>query len=142
METRCRSHSARRCLWRSFQSGVRLFLHTPNTFASARRVYLGGHMTQQTTTPAETSVHQPQPAEKLYMENTLLRIFGALFCHDAKRARGRTSTIDLNRGVREKHLLIRLDQEYGQPGPFAHKVAIAVIKKQSDYGKPVRRDIS
>jgi len=81
-------------------------------------------------------------SEKLYMENTLLRVFGALFCHDRKSARLRTGKIDLNRGDKEKHLTIRLDSEYGQPGPFAHKVAVAVIKKQSDYGRPVRKDIS
>ena len=27
-----------------------------------------------------------QQTDKLYMENTLLRVAGALFCHDAKRA--------------------------------------------------------
>jgi hypothetical protein len=81
-------------------------------------------------------------SEKLYMENTLLRVFGALFCHDPKRARTRSGKIELNRGDKEKHLTIRLDPEYGQPGPFAHKVAVAVIKKQSDYGRPVRNNIS
>lgn len=91
---------------------------------------------------AETTQHQERAIEKLYMENTLLRVFGALFCHDPKRARARTGKIDLNRGDKEKHLTIRLDPEYGQPGPFAHKVAMAVIKKQSDYGRPVRRSIS
>src|SRR5712691_8011065 len=83
-----------------------------------------------------------KPTEKLYMENTLLRVFGALFCHDRKRARTRTGKIEINRGDKEKHLTIRLDPEYGQPGPFAHKVAIAVIKKQSDYGRPARKSIS
>lgn len=85
---------------------------------------------------------QEKPTDKLYIENTLLRIFGALFSHDPKRARTRTGKIELNRGDKEKHLTIRLDPEYGQPGPFAHKVAIAVIKKQSDYGRPVRNSIS
>jgi len=83
-----------------------------------------------------------KPTEKLYMENTLLRVFGALFCHDRKRARTRTGKIEINRGDKEKHLTIRLDPEYGQPGPFAHKVAVAVIKKQSDYGRPARKNIS
>jgi hypothetical protein len=87
------------------------------------------------------SVEQ-KPSDKLYMENTLLRVFGALFCHDPRSARTRTGKIELNRGDKEKHLTIRLDPEYGQPGPFAHKVAIAVIKKQSDYGRPVRKSIS
>ena len=93
---------------------------------------------------AETkqSAEQQQSVDKLYMENTLLRVFGALFCHDAKRARARTSTIEISKGVRERRLKIRLDPEYGQPGPFAHKIAVAVIKKQSDYGRPVRREVS
>ncbi len=95
--------------------------------------------TEQRTIDTST---EAKSVEKLYMENTLLRIFGALFCHDPKRARTRTGKIDLNRGDKEKHLTIRLDPEYGQPGPFAHKVAIAVIKKQSDYGRPVRQTIS
>ena len=79
-----------------------------------------------------SSTVEGKTTDKLYMENTLLRVFGALFCHDPKRARTRTGKIELNRGDKEKHLTIRLDPEYGQPGPFAHKVAIAVIKKQSD----------
>jgi hypothetical protein len=90
----------------------------------------------------ETASTEGNPSEKLYMENTLLRVFGALFCHDPKRARTRSGKIELNRGDKEKHLTIRLDPEYGQPGPFAHKVALAVIKKQSDYGRPVRKSIS
>lgn len=90
----------------------------------------------------DTTSTAAKPADKLYMENTLLRVFGALFCHDAKRARVRTGKIELNRGDKEKHLTVRLDPEYGQPGPFAHKVAVAVIKKQSDYGRPVRKSIS
>ena len=37
--------------------------------------------------------------DKLYMENTLLRVSGALFCHDAKRAPTHTGEIELNRGI-------------------------------------------
>src|SRR3954471_6581283 len=100
--------------------------------------YNGGTMAQQTTNDKQPA----QNAEKLYMENTLLRIFGALFCHDAKRARTRTAPIEISRGTEERKLKILLHTEYGQPGPFAHKIAIAVIKKQSDYGRPIRREIS
>jgi len=43
---------------------------------------------------------QPAPAvEKLYMENTLLRVSGALFCHDPKRAAQSVQRIELNRGI-------------------------------------------
>jgi hypothetical protein len=76
-------------------------------------------VTQNTnnTRPAST-------AEPVYLENTLLRVFGVLFCHDAKRARQRTGTIAINRGVKEKNIVVRIDPEYAQPGPFAHKVAV------------------
>jgi hypothetical protein len=30
--------------------------------------------------------NQQQQAEPVYLENTLLRVFGVLFCHDPKRA--------------------------------------------------------
>jgi hypothetical protein len=86
---------------------------------------------------------QPTPtAEPVYLENTLLRVFGILFCHDPKRARQRTGTIAINRGVKEKAVTVRVDPEYAQPGPFAHKVAMAVIRKQSSYGRPARKQIS
>ncbi|RNJ51383.1 hypothetical protein [Methylocystis hirsuta] len=83
-----------------------------------------------------------QSADKLFMENTLLRVSGALFCHDAKRAAKNADIIELNRGVEEKRITIRPDSKLGQPGPLAHKVFVALIKKHSDYGRPVQQDIS
>lgn len=83
-----------------------------------------------------------QAQDKLFMENTLLRVSGALFCHDAKRATKNTSVIELNRGVEEKRIVIRPDPELGQPGPLAHKIFVALIKKHSDYGRPIQREIS
>lgn len=80
--------------------------------------------------------------EKLFMENTLLRVAGALFCHDAKRAPTRTKEIEINRGVAEKRIMVRPDPRLGQPGPLAHKVFIALIKKHSAYGRPVPKEIS
>jgi hypothetical protein len=80
--------------------------------------------------------------DKLYMENTLLRVSGALFCHDAKRAPTRTGEIEFNRGAADKHISIRPDPRLGQPGPLAHKVFVALIKKHSGYGRPVPREIS
>src|ERR1017187_7443274 len=82
------------------------------------------------------------PIEKLYMENTLLRVAGALFCHDPKRASTRTGTIELNKSVAEKRIVIRPDPQLGQPGQLAHKVFIALIKKHSDYGRPVQKQVS
>src|SRR5438105_3512731 len=90
----------------------------------------------------QTSPRSVQLADKLYMENTLLRVAGALFCHDAKRASQRTQEIQLNRGVAEKHIVIRPDPEFGQPGPLAHKIFVALIKKHSNYGRPIQSDIS
>src|ERR1700677_3054746 len=84
----------------------------------------------------------PDRAEKLYMENTLLRVSGALFCHDPKRAGKRTGKIELSRGEKDRHISIRLDPEYGQPGPLAHKIFVALIKKHSDYGRPVPEEVS
>ena len=95
-----------------------------------------------TTSPEETQKDKAQKSEKLFMENTLLRISGALFCHDAKRAPTRKEQFVLNRGVVEKHIVIRPDPEFGQPGPLAHKVLMALIKKHSDYGRPIQNEVS
>ena len=83
-----------------------------------------------------------QPTEKIYMENTLLRVAGALFCHDAKRARGSAERIELNRGLRDWNLVIDPHPNFGRPGPLAHKVFVAIIKKHSDYGRPVQGEVS
>lgn len=95
----------------------------------------------QTKQRNEKDSDKARQPDKLYMENTLLRVAGALFCHDAKRAPTRTHEIELNKGVREKTIVIRPDPRLGQPGPLAHKVFVALIKKHSDYGKPVRNEI-
>jgi hypothetical protein len=94
-----------------------------------------------TARAAETS-EPVQQTEKLYMENTLLRVAGALFCHDAKRAPTHTEQIELNRGVAEKKIVIRPDPKLGQPGPLAHKIFVALIKKHSGYGRPTQADVS
>jgi hypothetical protein len=94
------------------------------------------------TARAAATEQAAQPTEKLYMENTLLRVAGALFCHDAKRAPTHTKPIELNRGVTEKNIVIRPDPELGQPGPLAHKIFVALIKKHSGYGRPIRSDVS
>jgi hypothetical protein len=94
-------------------------------------------------TRAETRRIEPSPIhDKLYMENTLLRVSGALFCHDAKKAPARIDEIELNRGADDKHITIRPDTRLGQPGPMAHKVFVALIKKHSAYGRPVPKEIT
>src|SRR5438445_7723921 len=102
-------------------------------------VYLSG---MTVTATRQRDQESPQVSDKLYMENTLLRVAGALFCHDAKRAPMRTNEIELNRGVSEKNIVIRPDPRLGQPGPLAHKVFVALIKKHSNYGRPIQSDIS
>src|SRR5438874_2406356 len=81
-------------------------------------------------------------ADKLYMENTLLRVAGALFCHDKREARTHTTTIELNKGIADKAIVIRPDPEFGQPGPLAHKVFVALIKNYSGYGRTAHPEIS
>ena len=80
--------------------------------------------------------------EKLYMENTLLRAAGALFCHDPKRAATRTTILEVNRGAQDKRIVVRPDPTLGQPGPLAHKIFVALLKKHSDYGRPIQKEIS
>ena len=96
---------------------------------------------EKKTTPQESS-ETPELAQKIYMENTLLRVSGAMFCHDAKRASSRTGKIEISRGEKERHIIIRPDPEFGQPGPLAHKVFVALIKKHSDYGRPAPEEVS
>src|SRR6202030_8738 len=91
---------------------------------------------------ATENLSEPQRTEKLYMESTVLRIAGALFCHDRKTAAKRTAEIELNKGIEEKHIVIRPDPRLGQPGPLAHKIFVALIKKHSGYGRPIQSDVS
>src|ERR1700716_2876587 len=71
-------------------------------------------MTLMEATKSSDQVRQ-QPVEPVYLESTLLRVFGVLFCHDPKRARSRAGKIEINRGVVEKGITVRFDQEYAQP---------------------------
>src|SRR4051812_23437911 len=93
-------------------------------------------------TNAGTEALTAQPTEKLYMENTLLRIAGALFCHDAKRAGSSVEKIELNRGLQDRNLVIDPHPNFGRPGPLAHKVFVAILKKHSDYGRPIQSEVS
>jgi hypothetical protein len=61
----------------------------------------------QDTQSATQKSSEGHTADKLYMESNLLRIAGALFCHDQKTAGKRTAPIELNSGVIEKHIVIR-----------------------------------
>ena len=90
-----------------------------------------------------TDTVQPAPAvDKLYMENTLLRVSGALFSHDPKRAAKSLDCIVLNQGIDHKAIIVEPHPNHGRPGPLAHKVFVAIIKKHSDYGRPVPSEVS
>src|SRR5436305_5616904 len=94
------------------------------------------------TAKVERRQQAPLASDKLYIENTLLRVAGALFCHDAKRAPTRTQEVELNRGLAQNNIVIRPDARLGQPGPLAHKIFVALIKKHSGYGRPIQQDVS
>jgi Replication initiator protein A len=98
--------------------------------------------TQEKQPETADGLPTPDRVEKLYMENTLLRVSGALFCHDAKRAGTRISKIELNRGGADRRIVIEPHPNYGQPGPLAHKLFVALIKKHSDYGRPIPDEVS
>ena len=91
----------------------------------------------QTAPAADTTATPAEQLEKMFVENTLLRVIGALFCHDAKRARTKRGIIELNKGVKEKSIKIELHPGYGQPGPLAHKLLMAILKKHSSYNSPI-----
>src|SRR5436190_22239814 len=94
------------------------------------------------TIGAERSAEHARRGDKLYMENNLLRVAGALFCHDQKRAATRTQEIRLTPDIAEKRITIRPDPKLGQPGPLSHIVFVALIKKHYDYSRPVSNEIS
>jgi len=78
----------------------------------------------------------------LHGEHAAPRCRCALFCHDPKRAAVRTQEIELGSGGSEKTIVIRPDLKLGQPGQLAHKIFIAILKKHSDYGRPIRKEVS
>ncbi len=94
-----------------------------------------------TARAAETS-EPVQQTEKLYMENTLLRVAGALFCHDAKRAPTHTEQIELNRGVAEKNIVIRPDPKLGQPGPLGAQDFCCAHQEAFRLRPPTQADVS
>jgi len=77
------------------------------------------------------------------MENTLLRVAGALFCHDPKRR------FDANRDNRTQQGRCRKAHRH-PPGPgirtawatCTQSVRSRFIKKHSDYGRPIQKQVS
>jgi hypothetical protein len=83
----------------------------------------------------------PASSDRLYLENTLLRVAGAMFRHDARRTQA-SGEIVVAASSPEKTIAIRPDPVIGQPGPLAHKLFFALIKKHSDHGVPARGQVA
>jgi hypothetical protein len=83
----------------------------------------------------------PQRVERLFMENNLLRVMGFLFCHDKRAASGHTTTFTSIEDMVKRPITIEPHPTYGQPGPGHFKVFVAILKKLSDYGRPVPNKI-
>ena len=71
-----------------------------------------------------------------------MRAAGALLCHDAERDRALSDPIEIQKNRKEDYIRIEPHTDYGRPGPLAHKIFVAFIKKHSDYGRPVQSDVS
>jgi hypothetical protein len=84
-----------------------------------------------------TAQNTPQRVERLFMENNLLRIMGFLFCHDKRAASAHTTTLTTIEELVKHPITIEPHPTYGQPGPGHFKVFLAILKKLSDYGRPV-----
>src|SRR3977135_3794807 len=96
----------------------------------------------EATQPINETAPQQNSIERMFMENTLLRVAGVLFCHDQKRAASRTAEMVIDRGLKGRRIVVKPNASYGQPGPLAHKIFVAIVKKHSDYGRPVQSDVS
>lgn len=71
------------------------------------------------------------------MENNLLRVMGYLFCHDPRAAATHVEPITDIDKIAKRQVTIEPHPSYGQPGPADFKVFLAILKKLSDYGRPV-----
>jgi hypothetical protein len=94
-------------------------------------------MEGETITAEKTTHNAPQRVERLFMENNLLRIMGFLFCHDKRVASAHTAALTNIEELVKHPITIEPHPTYGQPGPGHFKVFLAILKKLSDYGRPV-----
>jgi hypothetical protein len=79
----------------------------------------------------------PQRVDRLFMENNLLRVMGFLFCHDKRAASHHIDPLTSMEELVKRPITIQPHSNYGQPGPGHFKVFLAIMKKLSDYGRPV-----
>src|ERR1700674_298372 len=94
-------------------------------------------MAGETTKTDEQVGATPVPVERMFMENNLLRVMGFLFCHDKRAASAHTTTLTTIEELVKHPITIEPHPTYGQPGPGHFKVFVAILKKLSDYGRPV-----
>jgi hypothetical protein len=95
-----------------------------------------------------TAVSLPLEEERLYNEINLLRLEGYYFCFDKRATAERLGTrkileqIKLPKGSSERPIVIEANPAYGYPSTVAYKVYQAILKKISDYGRPVPETVS
>jgi hypothetical protein len=86
--------------------------------------------------PKDTS-QTPERVERLFMENNLLRVMGFLFCHDKRAALHHVAPLTTIEELVKRPITIQPHSSYGQLGPGHFKFFLAIMKKLSDYGRPV-----
>jgi hypothetical protein len=79
----------------------------------------------------------PERVDRLFMENNLLRVIGFLFCHDKRAALHHVEPLTTIEELVKRPITIQPHSSYGQPGPGHFKFFLAIMKKLSDYGRPV-----
>jgi hypothetical protein len=94
-------------------------------------------MAGEATTTEKLTRDTSQVVERLFMENNLLRVMGFMFCHDKRAASTNTAAFTTIEELVKRPITIEPHPTYGQPGPGHFKVFMAILKKLSDYGRPV-----
>ena len=79
----------------------------------------------------------PERVDRLFLENNLLRVMGFLFCHDKRAALHHINPLTTIEELVKRPITIHPHSSYGQPGPGHFKFFLAIMKKLSDYGRPV-----
>jgi len=86
-------------------------------------------------TAQRTDNLRQQPAEPVYLESTLLRVFGVLFCHDPKRARSRTGVMLQESGVPQvlkvSEMIDLFRSYYPSPMPTARVIELAGLEEKA-----------
>jgi hypothetical protein len=80
-------------------------------------------------------------ADRLFLENNVLRAAGVIFCHDKRQAAKQIAPITNLEEVAKRPITVEPHPAYGQPGPAAFRVFLGMMKKLSDYGQPVPNKI-